>query len=202
MIELDAPLIKGGWCHIYSIKNQPLRCAKVLAPLRRFREGYPDPNEMVRTKYGIDDFLEYEWNNYQKIMAHCPAKLKEHFVHIHGVEATSCGQRALVMDIVLDDLGQPAPNLVHNTRPLSSTFFDVLERLRTQVFVAHAIDHFGIVRRNILVKTPDHPVIIDFQTGRERFRGQFWLRFPWFVRQKINRCFGKLYQEMGVTISG
>lgn len=199
MIELDAPLIKGGWCHIYSIKNDPSRCAKVLAPLRRFREDYPDPNELVRTKYGIDDFLDYEWSNYQKIMSHCPAELKPYFVQIHGVEPTSCGQRALVMDVVVNDLGQLAPNLVQNTRSLSAQFLAVLECIRTQIFIAHAIDHFGIVRRNILVKSPDHPVIIDFQTGRERFRGQFWLRYPWFVRQKVNRCFHKLYQELGLT---
>lgn len=201
MIELGTPLIKGGWCHIYTIKNEPLKCAKVLAPLRRFRENYPDPNELVRTKYGIDDFLEYEWNNYQKIMRHCPQELRPYFVTIHGVMPTTCGQQALVMDMVMDDLGQPAPNLVHNTRPLSSTFLNILETIRTQVFVAHAIDHFGIVRRNILVKSPDHPVIIDFQMGRERFRSQFWLRFPWFVRQKINRSFRKLYQELHFTLS-
>lgn len=196
IIELGAPLIKGGWCHIYAIKDQPLRCAKVLAPLRRFRENYPDPNDLVRTKYGIDNFLEYEWNNYQKIMNHCPPHLQAHFVVMHGVWPTTCGQQALVMDVVQDAAGQPAPNLVDNTQTLDPLFFNILEQLRQEVFLAHALDHFGIVRRNILVPRPDHPVLIDFQTGRERFRGQFWLRIPFFVRQKVNRYFRKLYQEL------
>lgn len=200
MIELDAPLIKGGWCHIYSIKNAPDRCAKVLSPLRKFHDAYPDPNELVRNKYGISDFLEYEWGNYLKIMAGCPEELKAHFVRIHGIMLTTSGQRALVMDTVVDESGQPAPNLARNTRALDPQFFATLERIRNEVFLAHSIDHFGIMRRNVLVQSPVHPVIIDFQTGRERFRGQFWLRHPWFVRQKVNRCFRKLYQELGATL--
>ena len=197
MIELGPPLVTGGWCLIYSVKDQPDLCAKVLAPRRRFKDNYPDPNEIVLTKYGIPNFLEYEWNNYRKIMAFCPPDLRPYFVSMLGLETTSCGQEALVMKRVIDDQGQTAPSLVNNTRPLDPQFFVLLERIRTEVFLRHAIDHFGIVRRNILVKSPLLPVFIDFQTGRERFRGQFWLRHPWFVRQKINRYFHKLYQELG-----
>jgi RIO kinase 1 len=106
------------------------------------------------------------------------------------------GRKALVMDTVFNDHGAIASNLVNNTEPLGLKFRQILERIRNEVFIAHNIDHFGIARRNILVRNMDHPVIIDFQTGRERFRGQFWLRHPWFVKQKINRCFRKMYQEI------
>jgi RIO kinase 1 len=198
MIELGEVLVKGGWCQILAVKGQPGLCAKVLIPKRRFKGDKPDPDIIVSAKYGIGDFLEYEWGNYRKIMAACPEDLRCHFVVMHGIEPTTDGRKALVMETVVDDRGEIAPNLVRNTRPLEPEFWTTLERIRRETFVAHSIDHFGIVRRNILVRSPKVPVIIDFQTGRERFRGQFWLRFPWFVRQKINRCFRKLYKEMGV----
>ena len=189
----------GGWCQIFAIQGQPDLCAKVLVPKRRFKGEKPEPDAIVSAKYGIGDFLEYEWSNYKKIMATCPADLRAHFVTIYGIEPTTDGRRALVMETVRDDLGDIAPNLVRNTRPLPPKFLTTLERIRREVFLAHSVDHFGIVRRNILVRSPEDPVFIDFQTGRERFRGQFWLRFPWFVRQKTNRCFRKLYKEMGFT---
>jgi len=171
-------------------------CAKVLIPKRRFKGTRPDPDLIVQKKYGIDDFLEYEWNNYQKIMAACPDDLKAYFVRMHGIQTTTDGRKALVMDTVFNDQRKIASSLVSNTETLSLKFREILERIRIEVFIEHNIDHFGIVRRNILVRNPEHPVIIDFQTGRERFRGQFWLRHPWFVKQKINRCFRKMYQEM------
>jgi RIO kinase 1 len=196
LIELGQILVQGGWCQIIAVQGQTDICAKVLIPKRRFKGTRPDPDLIVKKKYGIEDFLEYEWNNYQKIMAACPDDLKAYFVHMHGIEMTKDGRKALVMNTILNDEGAIASNLVNNTVPLGPKFRQILERIRNEVFIAHNIDHFGIARRNILVHNPDHPVIIDFQTGRERFRGQFWLRHPWFVKQKINRCFRKLYQEI------
>lgn len=199
MIELGHQLVKGGWCEIRAIQGRPDLCAKVLIPKRRFKGRRPDPNEIVNSKYGIKDFLDYEWSNYQKILASCPQELRRYFVAMHGIELTTAGSKALIMDVVLDDRGEVAPNLVKNTRNLSPKFWEILDRIRQEVLLAHSIDHFGIARRNILVKLPDFPLIIDFQTGRERFRGQFWLRWPFFVRAKINRCFHKLYKEMGIN---
>ena len=199
MIELGPQLVKGGWCQIVAVEGRPDLCAKVLIPKRRYRGEQPEPDLIVREKYGISDFLEYEWRNYRKIMAVCPADLRRHFVSMHGIETASDGRRALVMEKVTDDRGEIAPSLVRNTRTLDPRFRDTLERIRREVFIAHAIDHFGIVRRNVLVRGTADPVLIDFQTGRERFRGQFWLRLPFFVRRKINRCFRKLYTEMGVS---
>lgn len=198
MIELGPQLVRGGWCAIFALQGRPGLCAKVLVPKRRFKGEKPQPDLIVSQKYGILDFLEYEWNNYQKIMAACPESLRSHFVGMHGIESTTDGRKALVMDIVLDDRGEIAPNLVRNTRTLTPQFQATLERIRREVFIAHSIDHFGIVRRNVLVRGLGDPVIIDFQTGRERFRGQFWLRHPWFVKRKVNRCFRRLYMEMGL----
>jgi len=199
VIELGPPIVKGGWCEIRAVVGQPDLCAKVLIQKRRFKGGRPDPDEIVNAKYGIRDFLEYEWKNYKKILAVCPEDLRRHFVHIHGIETTQEGVKALVMDLVRDDREEIAPSLVKNTRALSPGFWMTLERIRREVFVRHAIDHFGIVPRNILVKSPECPIFIDFQTGRERYRGQFWLRWPFFVRAKTNRCFRKLYKEMDIA---
>lgn len=199
MIQLGPPLILGGWCQIFSIVDKPDLCAKVLIPKRRFKGAKPDPNDIVNTKYGIADFLEYEWTNYQRIMAACPEDLRKYFVVIKGIDKSSDGRSALVMETVYDDRKEIAPNLVKNSRQLSQEFTAVLERIRKEVFLAHSIDHFGIVRRNILVKSPSHPVFIDFQTGKERFRGQIWLNIPYFVRSKVNRCFSKLYDEMNIA---
>ena len=198
MIELGPQLVKGGWCQIVAVEGRPDLCAKVLIPKRRYRGEQPEPDLIVREKYGISDFLEYEWCNYQKIMAVCPRDLQRHFVSMYGIETAADGRRALIMEKVTDDRGEIAPSLVRNTRTLDPRFRNTLERIRREVFIAHAIDHFGIVRRNVLVRSTTDPVLIDFQTGRERFRGQFWLRLPFFVRRKINRCFRKLYLEMGV----
>lgn len=198
MITLGPPLVLGGWCQIFSIQGSPDLCAKVLIPKRMHKGHKPEPNEIVSDKYGISDFLEYEWANYQKIIAACPHDLRKYFVAMQGIERTSDGRNALVMETVYDDRGEIAPNLVKNTRPLDAKFAETLERIHHEVFLPSSIDHFGIVRRNILVKSPEHPVFIDFQTGRERFHGQFWLRMPFFVRKKVSRCFRKLYAEMGV----
>jgi hypothetical protein len=198
MIELGDVIVRGGWCQILSVVGRPELCAKVLIPKRRFKGEKPEPDLIVSAKYGIGDFLEYEWSNYRKIMAACPLDLHRHFVVMHGLETANDGRKVLVMDTIRDDRGEIAPNLIRNTRSLDPGFMQTLDRIRREVFLAQSIDHFGIVRRNILVRSPDDPVFIDFQTGRERFRGQFWLRHPWFVRQKINRCFRKLYEEMGV----
>ena len=199
MIELGPLLVQGGWCQIFAVKGQPGICAKVLIPKRRFKNERPDPNIIVKEKYGISDFLEYEWSNYNKIIASCPKHLRTYFVTVHGIKITTDGRKALVMNTVYNQQGHIATNLVNNTQPLSPKFIEILELIRNEVFLAHNIDHFGIARRNILVLSPEHPVIIDFQTGRERFRGQFWLRHPWFVRQKINRCFRKLYKELDIN---
>lgn len=196
MIELGPQLIKGGWCQITAIKEHPELCAKILIPKRRFKGSKPEPNRIVSEKYGIPDFLEYEWKNYQKIMAACPQDLRRHFVSILGIEWTTDGHKVLVMEKVIDDRGEIAPSLIQNKRPLDPSFTEILERIRKEVFFAHSIDHFGIVSRNILVRSPGDPVFIDFQTGRERFRGQFWLTLPWFVRKKTNRCFKKLFDEI------
>lgn len=198
MINLGSPLILGGWCQIFSIQDNPALCAKVLIPKRRFKGAKPDPNDIVRSKYGITDFLEYEWQNYLEIMSVCPDDLRKYFVTIHGIDKTSDGRNALIMETVYDEHLEIAPNLVKNSRQLLPDFKEALERIRKEVFLAHSIDHFGIARRNTLVKSPTHPVIIDFQTGRERYRGQFWLKIPFFVRAKVNRCFFKLYEEIQI----
>ena len=199
MIELDEKILKGGWCDIYGVKGRPELCAKVLAPHRKYKGEYPDPNEIVREKYGIQDLLEYELANYRKILRHTPDHLRRYLVRIDGIKQCTDGSRALVMEKVLDDRGNLAPSLAKNKRPLAPAFKDCLEQLRSKIFIPHAIDHFGILKRNILVKSPEHPVLIDFQEGRERYRGQFWLRFPFFVRKKVTRCFEKLYKEIIFT---
>lgn len=200
MIKLGQLLVKGGWCQILAVEGQPDLCAKVLVPKRRYQGSQPDPNVIAAKKYGIHDFLDYEWNNYQKIMAACPNELRKYFVNILGIEVTDDHRRALVMETVRTSRGEIAPNLVRNTDTLHPEFWANLERIRKDVFLANSIDHFGIVPRNILVKNLNFPVFIDFQTGKERYRGQFWLHHPWFIRKKINRCFSKLYKEMGITM--
>jgi RIO kinase 1 len=199
MIELSDKLLKGGWCDIYDIKGSPDRCAKVLAPHRKYKGTHPHPNIIVQKKYGIKDLLAYEFSNYQKIISKTPAELRDFIVQIHGLDKTVDGQKALVLDKVIDDQGVLAKSLVKNTRALQPIFLERLECLRKEVFLKHSIDHFGIVTRNILIKSPKHPVIIDFQEGRERYPGQLWLRIPFFVRAKVNRCFAKLYQELNVS---
>lgn len=86
MITLGPILVNGGWCHIYAVEGHPELCAKVLIPKRRFKGDRPDPNIIVNSKYGINDFLNYEWENYQKIMSVCPTNLRMHFVTIHGIK--------------------------------------------------------------------------------------------------------------------
>ena len=198
MITLDSEISTiGGWSTIYRIKNDPNRCAKVLAPHRR-KEGFPDPAVTALEKYGISDMLQYEFDNYQNIISKVPKEFISHFVSIYGLDTTTCGKKALIMELVMDERGDVAKNLKANTRPLSAHFFQTLERLRREVFLRHALDHFGIALRNILVRTPDCPVLIDFQNTRTRLKGQFWLALPFFVRQKVTRKFQRVYSDLGV----
>jgi RIO kinase 1 len=197
MITLDKEITKiGGWSTIYTIKDDCYRCAKVLAPHRRYKGAFPDPAMIAQKKYGIEDMLQYELDNYHDLMAHVPDELKSNFVTIEGLETTACGRKALVMELVTDDTGGVAKNLDANTRPLSLTFFKTLEHIRRDVLLRHAIDHFGIACRNILVRNQDCPVLIDFQNSAKRHRGQFWLALPFFIRRKITRKFQRVYRDI------
>lgn len=199
MITLDAEISTiGGWSTVYSIKDDPTRCAKVLAHHRRYKGEFPDPAMIARKKYGIADMLRYELDNHRRLMAHVPEDLARNFVTFYGIEKTSCGRDALVMELVTDDTGGVAKNLDANTRPLSLTFYQTLERIRRDVLLRHAIDHFGIACRNILVRNPDCPVLIDFQNSATRHRGQFWLKIPFFIRRKVTRKFQRVYQDMNM----
>lgn len=197
MIKLGSEISTvGGWSTIHRIEGDPRHCAKVLARHRRYRGEFPDPTMIAQKKYGITDMLQYELDNHRRVMRHVPPELRQHFVVMRGIEQTSCGQRALVMELVVDDTGLVANNLDANTRPLTATFFRTLERIRREVLMRHAVDHFGIACRNILVRTPDVPVLIDFQNSSLRHRGQFWLKLPFFTRQKLTRKFQRVYQDL------
>lgn len=189
----------GGWSTIYQITNNDNLCAKVLAPHRRYKNQRPDPSIIAAHKYGISDMLQYELDNYRSIITKVPNYLRKNFVTIYGIEQTSCGKNALVMELVKNDQGEIAPNLAANTRSLTAHFFKTLECIRRDVFISNAIDHFGIACRNILVRTVDCPVIIDFQNTRARLRGQFWLNLPFFVRQKVTRKFKRVYADLNLA---
>lgn len=199
MIKLGSEISNiGGWSTIHRIEGDPGHCAKVLAKHRRYRDEFPDPSMIARKKYGITDMLQYELDNHRRVLTHVPPELRQHFVAMRGIEQTSCEQRALVMELVMDDTGVVARNLDANTRPLTSIFFQTLERIRRDVLMRHAVDHFGIACRNILVRTPDVPVLIDFQNNSLRHRGQFWLKLPFFTRQKLTRKFQRVYRDLGM----
>lgn len=199
MITLDSEISTiGGWSTVYSIKGDPTRCAKVLAHHRRYKGEFPDPAMIARKKYGITDMLRYELDNHRRLMAYVPADMTRHFVTFYGIEKTSCGRDALVMELVTDDTGAVAKNLDANTRPLSPAFFRTLERIRRDILVRHAIDHFGIACRNILVRDQDCPVLIDFQNSAQRHRGQLWLKLPFFIRRKVTRKFQRVYRDISV----
>jgi RIO kinase 1 len=198
MIELG-PIIssKGGWCNIHEIAGRPDLCAKVLARHRRYKGAFPDPEMIALKKYGIWDMLQYELDNYHHIIACIPKGYLKFFVRMQGIEHTADGSRALIMECVRNAKGEVARNLDQNTEPLSPVFFENLERLRQDVFLKYSIDHFGLACRNILVRDAATPVLIDFQNTVQRYRYQFWLRIPFFIRQKMNRRFQRIYREMG-----
>ncbi|MBU4524565.1 MAG: hypothetical protein KUA37_13610 [Desulfomicrobium sp.] len=197
MITLDSEISTiGGWSTVYAIKDDSTRCAKVLAHHRQYKGEFPDPAMIAQKKYGIPDMLRYELDNHRHLMAHVPADLAKHFVKFYGIEKTNCGRDALVMELVTDDTGGVAKNLDANTRPLSLIFFRTLERIRRDVLLRHAIDHFGIACRNILVRNQDCPVLIDFQNSVIRHRSQFWLSLPFFIRRKVTRKFQRVYQDV------
>jgi len=199
MITLDSEISTiGGWSTVYAIKGDSTRCAKVLAHHRRYKGEFPDPAMIAQKKYGIADMLRYELDNHRRLMAFVPADMAKHFVTFYGIEKTSCGRNALVMELITDDTGAVAKNLDANTRLLSLNFFQALECIRKEVLLRNAIDHFGIACRNILVRNQDCPVLIDFQNSAKRHRGQFWLKFPLFIRSKITRKFQRIYMDLGV----
>lgn len=198
MIHLG-PVIStiGAWSTIYRIENDPGRCAKVLAPHREYCGEFPDSGLVAREKYGIEDLLEHEYENYQQLMRCSPEELRKFFVRIDGFEQTACGNKALVMELVQNEQGAIAPNLVNNKLTLKKEFFLNLERLRREVFMLHSIDYYGIACRNILVRDTETPVLIDFQKNNRFFRNQFWLKLPFFIRRKVTRYFTRVYAELG-----
>lgn len=200
MIELGELISSvGGWSNIYVVKDAPDMCVKVLAPHRRFKGEKPDPNLVAKKKYGIENMLEFEYANYQKIIKHVPDALKGNFVRIDGMHMTSIGVRGLVMERVMTTEGTTAPSLDHYTgAPLPDAFFCKLEQLRRDVFHRHSLDHFGVALRNILVRDEHTPVLIDFQKNRRIYRSQWNLFIPYFTRQKVKRNFQRAYREAKV----
>jgi len=73
--------------------------------------------------------VRYELDNHCRLMTHVPADIARHFVTFYGIDKTNCDREALVMELVTDDTGTVAKNLDANARPLSSTFFQTLERI-------------------------------------------------------------------------
>jgi RIO kinase 1 len=199
MIELG-PIIssKGGWCNICEVAGKPDLCAKVLAKHRLYKGAFPDPEMIALKKYGIWDMLQYELDNYHHIIACIPEAYHKFFVRMQGIEQTADGLRVLVMECVRTARGEVAKNLDQNTEMLSPIFFENLERLRKEVFLKYSIDHFGLACRNILVRDAATPVLIDFQNTIKRYRYQFWLRLPFFIKQKMNRRFQRVYQDLNV----
>ena len=200
MIELGELISSvGGWSNIYVVKDAPNMCVKVLAPHRKYQGEKPDPNLVAKKKYGIDNMLEFEYANYQKIIKCVPETLKKHFVRMEGMQMTSIGVRGLVMERVMTADGSTAPSLDHyKSTPLPDAFFCKLEQLRRDVFHKHSLDHFGVARRNVLVKDDHTPVLIDFQKNRRIYRSQINLYIPYFTRQKVTRNFQRLYREAQV----
>lgn len=199
MIELGELISSvGGWSNIYTVKDAPNLCVKVLAPHRTYKGDKPDPNLVAKKKFGIDNMLEFELQNYKKIMKHVPEQLRKNFVRIEGMEATSMGVRGLVMERVMTADGQTAPSLNHYEGTLPDTFFCKLEQIRREVFHKHSLDHFGVALRNILVRDNHTPVLIDFQKNRRVYRSQINLYIPYFTRQKVKRNFQRVYREAKV----
>lgn len=199
MIELGELISSvGGWSNIYVVKDAPDMCVKVLAPHRKFQGEKPDPNIVAKKKYGIDNMLEFEYANYQKIISCVPDSLKKHFVRIDGMRMTSKGVRGLVMERIMTPEGTTAPSLNHYKETLPDTFFCKLEQLRREVFHKHSLDHFGVARRNVLVRDEETPVLIDFQKNRRIYRSQLNLYIPYFTRQKVKRNFQRLYRKAKV----
>lgn len=188
----------GGWSNIYVVKDAPDLCVKVLAPHRKYQGEKPDPNMVAKKKYGIENMLEFEYANYQKIINCVPDSLKKHFVRIDGMHMTSEGVRGLVMERIMTPEGLTAPSLNHYKKPLPDAFFCKLEHLRREVFHKHSLDHFGVARRNVLVRDEETPVLIDFQKNRRIYRSQLNLYIPYFTRQKVKRNFQRLYQKANV----
>lgn len=200
MIELGEKISAiGGWSNIYHIVNSPGLCAKVLARHRRYKGKRPDPSMIAKVKYGIKDMLQYELDNYQAIISRIPLEYRRFFVQMRGIELTRNGAQALVMECVRNDRGEVAKNLDENSEPLAPEFLENLEILRKEVFLKYDIDHFGLASRNILVRDPKTPVLIDFQNTKKRYKYQLWLHIPFFIRQKMNRRFKRVYKDLGVT---
>ncbi|PIE66214.1 MAG: hypothetical protein CSA26_01355 [Desulfobacterales bacterium] len=201
MLELGKEITTiGGWSTLYRVKDRPDLCAKVLARHRVYKGGLPDPDMIARKKYGITDMLQYEWDNYRAILERIPEHYHGFFVQIYGIESLANGAKALIMECVRDNQGNIAKNLDENRVPLEPAFFHNLEMLRKEVFLKYSIDHFGVACRNILVRDPATPVLIDFQNTKQRYKYQFWLHIPWFVRQKMNRRFQRVYKDLNQDI--
>jgi len=146
MIELGELCSTGGWSNIYVIKDAPDRCVKVLAPHRKYKGEKPDPNLVAKKKYGIDNMLEFEYANYQKIIKCVPDALKKNFVRMEGMEMTSIGVRGLVMERIMTAEGATAPSLEnYEGRPLPDAFFYKLNQLHRDIFHKHSLDHFDVV---------------------------------------------------------
>lgn len=170
-------------------------CIKVMLPQVEFHLGSIKLSCPTRAftffNFDIEDFNQYEYDNYLKYFKTVSGDLRGYFVRIFGVK-----DGILKSELVRDFDWSISETLEQHKQVDSPVFWDRLMDVQRFILVQN-IPFYTITPANIVVKkiskSNSIPVFVDFKhIGQRLFPLQVWLRIKLFSDMKIRRQFRRL----------
>ena len=194
--SLGQKIGEGGYRVVYDLGDG--RCAKVLKKKRRKDYGsiqiYYPMQFYLLFKFGINDFNQFEFHNYEMLMDTLPPDAHRYFAHIYDV-IPSNGTSASIEETIRNQDGSVAPTIDQFGPVADAGFWEALDYLR-EVFIDRKVPMFNSWEDNILVKRENDglvPVFFDYKrVGYQTYPFQFWLRFSSQQKRKMERKFDRL----------
>ena len=188
-------LILGKGKYRTTFRLDESTCIKVMLPQVEFHFGPIQLTCPTRAftlfNFDIDDFNQYEFDNYLKYFKDISVDLRGYFVRLFGVK-----DGILKSELVRDFDWSISETLEQHKQVDSVEFWNRLMDIQ-RFILAQNIPFYTITSANIMVKkiskSNSIPVFTDFKhIGQRLFPLQMWLRIKLFSDIKIRRQFRRL----------
>ncbi len=146
-------------------------------------------------RFGIRDFNEFEYDQFQSVISRIPADLHTCFAKAYRpIKADNTTYS--INQLVINDDGMVSKMLREYGKVNDKQFWSTIDRLEN-LFLVHRIYFFGVGCNNICVRQHADgrvvPVLIDYKrVGIRTFWHQLWLFLPSVKELKLRRRFDRL----------
>lgn len=186
---------EGRYRAVYRIDDKVL---KLLKPTIKKNYGLFSINfpleQYVKLKFGIQDFNQFELDNYDNFIRKVPDEFKENFAEIYWAGRYN-GISASISELVLNGDETISQNLSETKKIEDITFWKKINQIE-EILLSNEIFITGIQGENIVVKTTQDcqtPIFIDYKRfGDKTYPFQPWLHSKKQLTAKIKRKFDKL----------